>query len=171
MSPLGALGEVGSGLSAARRRSDTACGVAEGTELVDGVAKATASLVLDTKNTRVDVGGGERAVVGASVVVIGESVGPDASLEVVELVGGLAVGSVVDNVFFGRGKLVASLLANQSGRGFGSAARLEGSLGPLRAEDGLLPLNGDVGCKCGVASETVLDLVSVVAGLPVCIDE
>lgn len=166
VAPLGALRKVGSGLVTARRRSDAACRVAKGTELVDGVTETTAAFVLDTRDTRVDVGSGEGAVVGAGVVVVGEGIGTNASLEWVELFGGSTVGGVVNNVFLRRGELVAGFLADEGGWGFRSAAGLERSLRELGAEDGLLPLNGNVLGEGGVASETVLDLVVVVAVLP-----
>ncbi len=45
--------------------------------------------------------------------------------------------------------------------------RLEGSLGELRAKDGLLPLDGDIVAWVVLHSETVLNLVGVVAILTV----
>ena len=167
MTPLRALRKVGARFVAARGRGDAACGVAEGAELVDRVAETAAALVLDSGHARVDVGGSEGAVVGAGVVVVGEGVGSDATLEGVELVGGSAVGGVVDDVLLGRGELVAGLLADEGGRCLCGATRLVRGFGELGAEDGLLPLDGDVLCKGGVASEAVLDLVGVVSVLPV----
>lgn len=167
MTPLSTLGEVSASVETAWRRSDTTGRVAEGAHLVNRVTETTAALVLNAHHTRVDVGSSEGAVVGAGVVVVGKCVSSDASLEGVELVRGLAVGGVVDNVLFGRSELVAGLLADKGGRGLTSATSLVGGLGELGAEDGLLPLNGDILGVSGVARKTILDLVRKVAGLPV----